>query len=256
GWRSPGRSWRSGARRAGSIRPWRRPTRPVGGAGTRAPPRIGDLRGGRRLGVGALAMPGRPAAAVRGGLRLHAVGLRLAPARVALADDLPAAGPRRFAGGADGGAIDGGDVDLVPRLLADDRHALADVRLQRVLVAPEPLRPGLELQCLAVRGQRVVDRAVGVRRRGDRALERDLDLGLVAGLRTLLLVAVPWAAGRAGRRREHGNGQRDGHHDEKGEGNRATSGARHPAHAPKSTPANLAWSLSGGNVSVRRRTDT
>src|SRR5439155_7941664 len=92
-----------------------------------------------------LALAGWPARrAARIDLRLPAVPLLLGPSGVDLADRLPAAGPRRPAGLPQACPVHALDVDLrrADSLLADDRDALADERLQRVVVPEEPRRPG------------------------------------------------------------------------------------------------------------------
>src|SRR5262245_45392230 len=116
------------------------------------------------------------------------------------ADLFPAAGPRWLAWLTQRLAVHRQDVDLGRALfdLADDRHRLADVRLERMVVAVEPGRTRIELVRLATTGHLVPRLAPVVGPGRDGACDRDL---LFGSLVPVLLRALFRLVGLAFRRR-------------------------------------------------------
>ena len=199
-----------GRERRGASRCWRR-RRPSASSWTRATGRrmaahrtarrgsaagVGSghvVRGGSPLSGLSLHWPGGKqsvpsALALPRGLRLPAVPLLLGPAGMPLADALPATGPRWLARGAEARPVDGLDIDLVlaGALRSGDRDALADERLERVVGAVEPARPGIEDEGRAAGDQWCIRCAVGIRPGRDGARDRDVDLRGLVGLGRLV----------------------------------------------------------------------
>src|SRR5215211_905208 len=108
-----------------------------------------------------------------------------------LADDLPAAGPRRLARGTKGLAVDALDVHLVrvAGLLADDPNRLSDIRLERMLVAVEPRWPRFERVCRAAAPKGVDRHAICIGGGPDRASQGDRRLGTLVLAARVLRVA-------------------------------------------------------------------